>query len=369
MIGTALLIVVVLGTLGGCLFAWPLAIAYWSQAGRLVPWTPRRHVPWSFVDLLVVILIACTLLVGMVTAIQQARALGGNGAGAKLHEQYLSTIADSGWKIATMMVAGVYLVAKASAKWQDFGIALRDLPRQVAIGVMAFVMIAPPVHALQVAIVLLGKWKYEHPLIDMIQKSPDPLLFVLLTFTACIMAPLSEEWLFRVLLQGWLERAFAWLAGFVDVSRMPPAPTNPVTAAPPVEPASEMPAAGDLVIPAALAGSAAAKNDFNLYAASAAAAPERSPWLPEDRDAREEPFPKSVLVHWPPILISAVLFGLAHWGHGPAPITLTVLAIGLGYVYQRTHSIVAPMVVHALFNSFSMLIFYVFVFELKLPIQ
>ena len=55
-----------------------------------------------------------------------------------------------------------------------------------------------------------------------------------------------------------------------------------------------------------------------------------------------------------PIVISSFLFGMAHLGHGPDPIPLFVLALILGYVYQRTHRIVPCIVLHMLFNAFSL---------------
>jgi len=51
-----------------------------------------------------------------------------------------------------------------------------------------------------------------------------------------------------------------------------------------------------------------------------------------------------------------VAFGLAHLGHGVAPIPLVLLGLVLGYVYQRTHRIVPCIVAHMLFNAYSMVL-------------
>jgi membrane protease YdiL (CAAX protease family) len=55
-----------------------------------------------------------------------------------------------------------------------------------------------------------------------------------------------------------------------------------------------------------------------------------------------------------PILISSALFGAAHFGYGPEPLPIFLLAIVLGYVYQRTHRIIPCIVAHALFNGLTM---------------
>ena len=57
-----------------------------------------------------------------------------------------------------------------------------------------------------------------------------------------------------------------------------------------------------------------------------------------------------------PVLLSAALFAGLHWSHGPDPIPLFVLAVGLGYLYQRTHRILPCIIVHLLLNSCTMAI-------------
>ena len=64
-----------------------------------------------------------------------------------------------------------------------------------------------------------------------------------------------------------------------------------------------------------------------------------------------------------PILISASLFGLAHFGYGPEPVPIFLLGLVLGYVYQRTHRIVPCIVAHALFNLFTMVVLWRMVYH------
>lgn len=380
MIGAALLSLLILGTLGGFFFGWPLAIAYrlwsgrptpsapnegeaWTAAdmlregwhrfwtGRFLPWTPRRHVPWVWFDMAVIGLpVAAIMFLPLLIGEPEKKVA--NPPPMRLEQLQTVVLMDTGVKMFFVVIATGYLVVRAKATLRDFGVALPELGRNSLVGIAAFVMIAPPVYALQAAIVWFGGWQYQHPLIDMLQKTPDFGLFLVLALSACVIAPLSEEWFFRGVFQGWLQRAFAWLGGRVEKSQLP----------------AQAPAAGEVLVADGLEMPLYA--DLNPYAVFPARLVDRplEPAVPIEA-AREETFPLSVLVHWLPIVISSVLFGLAHWGHGPAPITLTVLALGLGYVYQRTHSIVPVIVVHALFNSVSMLLFYVIMFEAKLPLR
>lgn len=59
---------------------------------------------------------------------------------------------------------------------------------------------------------------------------------------------------------------------------------------------------------------------------------------------------------WPAVLVASGLFALAHrLGEHPMPwnavATVGVLGVGMGFLYERTRSLLAPVVVHCLFNA------------------
>ena len=53
-----------------------------------------------------------------------------------------------------------------------------------------------------------------------------------------------------------------------------------------------------------------------------------------------------------------MVFAALHAPQWPAPIPLFVLALGLGIVYERTGSLLAPICMHAVFNGFSTLMLF-----------
>jgi len=136
---------------------------------------------------------------------------------------------------------------------------------------------------------------------------------------AVIAAPLFEEFTFRGLLQGWLERHEDEILGFAATER---------------QPHESLPETG-------IANESNDAHEFNETTNTARPVQGWIPGLPHG---------------WTPILVSGVTFGLAHIGHGVAPISLVLFGIVLGYLYQRTHRLVPSITAHMLFNSYSLVL-------------
>jgi hypothetical protein len=127
-----------------------------------------------------------------------------------------------------MLTGGVLVIAAGfyGATARDFGLpsSAAELFRDVRIGVVAWLAAILPVHGTQMLVMLVLGLKEEetrHPLVEMIMpEGAEPggrlLLFLLASIVAVIVAPLSEEVFFRLMLQGWLEKWQAWWAGRRD---------------------------------------------------------------------------------------------------------------------------------------------------------
>ncbi len=59
------------------------------------------------------------------------------------------------------------------------------------------------------------------------------------------------------------------------------------------------------------------------------------------------------------IVITSVIFAILHAGQWPAPIPIFFLALGLGFIYHRTGSLLAPICMHAVFNGTSTLMLFI----------
>ncbi|GAH76387.1 unnamed protein product [marine sediment metagenome] len=57
---------------------------------------------------------------------------------------------------------------------------------------------------------------------------------------------------------------------------------------------------------------------------------------------------------WPAVLIASAIFAAAHWSQPQAVPSLFVLAVVIGYNYERTGRLLAPILIHTLFNAANM---------------
>ena len=364
MIVAPLLGLVALGVIAGFFVCWILAFIKLFRRQPFLPYEPRRPVPWGLVDLGLVIVV---LLLAAVSSSYLLKSQFGPEGGTEnqpftLQQNMLIILADTAMKVAAMAIVTPIMMLRTGCTLRDLGIVPKEAGRDIIIGLTAFCMLAPIVYAIQAALTLLQP--YKHPLIEMLTKTPDLQLFAMLTFSAAILAPLSEEWAFRVLLQGWLERlvnhtgsSFHLLFGgtspaepvVLDVAKSPAAAEG-ITFLPPsapsqpgiqwIDPANPYSPPQSIVDPAA--------SGFGPPLAAAV--------IPDFT-------PPSFWKQWLPICISSLIFALMHFSHGLAWIPLTILAFGLGYIYQRTHRILPSITVHFCLNGLSMAAFWVQMFE------
>jgi membrane protease YdiL (CAAX protease family) len=206
----------------------------------------------------------------------------------------------SGWAMllqlaATIAAMGFILIRHRRVTW--YGQA-RSLGHDILVGGATSLMLIPIVMLIQLAVTQLIP--YTHPTLDSLKENFTGSTVVWAWIAAVGVAPLTEEFFFRGLLQGWLQRTFdhdeskeVWFIG------------GPVT-------------------------------------------PETSRETPD-----EVPFQKFYRF-WAPIFISSVLFAAVHAGQGPAPVPLFVLALGLGYVFRKTGSLVPCVIVHVVLNALSL---------------
>jgi membrane protease YdiL (CAAX protease family) len=298
------------------------------RAGPLLPYEPRRPVPWGPIGGFLAFL---SVLFALMSA---------TGGKTDSSEEPLQSVDILGSLVVQIFIVGgfLFLVAAAThANIHDLGLPTRKdrLARDIFSGFVAFLAALAPVHIVQYVLlsVLFPRQDVSgHQLIRMVTSGPPDMgLLLAAGAAAVIVAPICEEIAFRLLLQGWLERFEDEQLGL-----------SPATA--------NLPAAND---------EARAANDEQPQPTDTSAVGSHSAIQHAQPRAGIAGLPHG----WFPILISATAFGLAHFGYGPEPVPLYLLGLVLGYLYQRTHRIVPGIIAHALFNLFTMIVLWWTVFH------
>jgi len=90
-----------------------------------------------------------------------------------------------------------------------FGIKFNPFIAQARDGVNGFLLALAPMSILMLATARLRNRETQNPLLTLLSDSPDPLTVATIWIAAVVIAPLFEEMLFRVILQGWLSTKVA----------------------------------------------------------------------------------------------------------------------------------------------------------------
>lgn len=251
--------------------------------------------------------------------------------------------------------------------------------RDVALGALAFLAATPPV----LGIHALAQWVFgageTHPFESLAQLGLSTADWMLFGLLAIVLGPMTEEWLIRGIIQGWLRRATlagqvmaVWLPAslafilYKSAGRSADAPT--ANAGPYLFAAigGVIYLGGVLVRmqPLFAQGWNAFRDDADVRDPEADDAEDDAlePWFTdlyaaEGEERRAAPW-KSLNASWFAwkvggsrwaIVGSSVAFALVHpW---PTPIPLFAFGLVLGWLTSRTQSLLPAMVAHGLFNA------------------
>jgi membrane protease YdiL (CAAX protease family) len=206
------------------------------------------------------------------------------------------------------------------------------LSSQVMLAVLAWVVITPLIHAVNLVVKIiftLMNWQSDTHQLTKLAGRP---LFesTLLAVQACIAAPLIEEMLFRGVI-------LAWAIG----GRKPsPAPDIPARIRPWV------------IVLAALGFAAISVKDHAIVYSGRDGATIFASLLIAGLGCVDY-FLRTKRRTVCAVYSSAALFAAVHSSVWPSPIPLFLLALGLGWLAVRTRGVLVPAIVHGLFNAVS----------------
>jgi membrane protease YdiL (CAAX protease family) len=197
----------------------------------------------------------------------------------------------------------------------ELGLSLNRWPEQLRLGVVAGLIASPFVYAIQFIALTIFEVN-AHPIEKMLQEGFEPGLALLALTSTVILAPLTEEVMFRGVLQGWLTRAWSILTAHSDRFTTPGSASSSARA--------------DVVGPPIVAD------------------------LHESESVSRPSVPNPVC--WPAVVLTSALFAALHGPQWPAPIALFAFSVIIGAIYQRSGSLLASIGIHGLFNGCSTLL-------------
>ncbi|OYW12836.1 MAG: hypothetical protein B7Z55_17910, partial [Planctomycetales bacterium 12-60-4] len=106
--------------------------------------------------------------------------------------------------LSVLAVVATLLFGGGTFRWQDAGIHPDQWTESVQLGANGLIAAVLPTALMLVATYSFRDRDTQHSLLRLLGETLDPRVIALLTFTAVVVAPFSEELLFRVTLQGWL---------------------------------------------------------------------------------------------------------------------------------------------------------------------
>lgn len=304
-------------------YAWVLA---YSRHLRGEPLLAGDHLPSpiGFVDIIASFI--CWLFCQFVAGAVLIATNGGPAALTEMTPQTISQLMLLG--SLSQLVATVVIATFLLLRYQRLSVAglrVERLAADLKIGLVGYVMIIPAVLLIQWGLSLLVP--YEHPTLKLLTEKPTFATMAICWISAVLIAPLTEEFFFRGVLQNWLQRLGPNAKAFQSNEILVGGYDNHENHSRVEPPLSE---------------SESESEDLNPY---------RSP--PQEFDhvvgqTRDDSPPM-----WP-IFVTSTIFAMMHFGQGAAPVALFVLSLGLGFLYRQTSSIVPCFVVHFLLNGFSM---------------
>ena len=368
-----------LAILFGSLIMWFIAVRRWRRGETLLPvepWTPRA---WGLLDL---ILLAGLVVVGQTFSIKLWSIVSGVDTEQLRSESDfpLSAMAAGSLSyVAVMLIMVAWLMLRYGVSLSHIGLSGRKLFSNLVIGIAAALLALPIVYIIMAIFSFALHEEYDHPLLDRMAEEGSLGGFFLAAFCAVVAAPITEEFLFRVMLQGWLQslpwsgRNLRWLVGASRneesfASHDNETPEIPLTS---VVSDSDLQGRDDSSVINAYVPPSNAVGSSNLHH-------ERPSAVNPSRDFDSHSMTPPVLIlnpapagasgpdrdlsavttHRPPlwpVFVSGTLFGLAHWGYGLSFVPLIILGIVLGLLYRARHSIWPSLVVHFVLNFISMM--------------
>jgi membrane protease YdiL (CAAX protease family) len=316
-LGGALLAVMLAGA--AVAFRWRLR----RDHGPIYPSPPRYPIAnWTGPEVALAMLLFALVPSLVVTVFQSAGMIPLIDRRTKIEGELLLTMMAARAVALPLIIAAVLGVLWAISRTRPKRLGLRPghWRRSLYLGYACYFVVTPIVAGTN----LLADWLYRrvnvtvmhHPLQELAQQDPRPGTLLLVMLVAVVLAPVAEELLFRGVMLPWLGRR--WWGGWAAM-------------------------AGSIVLGLAAYGDTGSRAPLAFaLTVSLAGIAFTFPHAGEQWVRRA-------------IIGTGLLFAMMHYQVWPHPVPLFILGIALGWLAHRSRGLLAPIILHSLFNATSML--------------
>lgn len=355
---TAIASLLIIAVLGSMLGAWGWALRQIAIRQSLLPRVPPRWVPWGTGTILLIVL-AWFVTLQVVTLAHYSLTGRSGKAESQLSQSDSKSAVDIGkndrlpWTdrdvliitdiVALLLIPQILVIVQrtSAATLGDLGLTVKDLPRNVARGIVGCLLLAPICYAL--IAVLSAIWTPKpHDLESMLRGQFTGTTAILAILSAVVLAPVVEELAFRGVVLPWLERLFVAVRSGSGQRSWESTAENPVASIPwkSNDSGDDHPLPGSLDTAVQRDGMTTEPWGWPALSGEVPATPVSS----EDTRSIN-------LARWMGNIVTSLIFAALHAPQWPAPVPLFVLSLGLGVLVQRTGSLVGPIALHATFNG------------------
>ncbi len=350
----------ILAVLTASMIMWSrFVIAYVKGVPFFPSLQPRQIQRWALTDIfmaLASLYLVSALAASFATRIGVDRNDLIEGSASSIPKVAIATFQLSAVVLMTFLIAARYRVSLGNIGWST-----KHIIHDVRLGLLAFIMALPPIYILMIASTVLFKKPYNHPVVDAIKNDPSSLPMAI--WLAVVIAPLLEEFGFRVLLQGFLEslsRGPLSLSLIFGGRRQTEDQRLVATASQDLDSNSKT-VLTSVDSQADFKAKSFPSSPANPYEAVATSTNDSAsdyaiqPDVDLQLNADQQTITDGRQLPWWPVIVSGVLFGLAHFDYGASWLPLAALGMVLGYLYRITNRIWPSLVVHCCLNGMTML--------------
>ncbi len=195
----SLLVDLILGMVAICsLVVWSKIISRLRARQSLLSFRQRRSPSWN----VFAVLLAALWIVSHLVLVVASMSSIGDGP-VELNLQAVQS--DCVLKITLVLILLTLLTRLGQQPLSEFGLHTDELRQQVAEGIIGFFASLLPVFLLLILELPLRSEETQHSLLRLLEQDHGPTTLVWIFAAVVVLAPLAEELVFRVVLQGWLQ--------------------------------------------------------------------------------------------------------------------------------------------------------------------